>query len=327
MRRLCALLAILVTTMSMTGCESFHGKSPFETSVPSGKFGLRVTDGQLRVWTGSPCSGTTQVDVDFGSPGAQLHLNTPSDDAGVTPGVEFEYLTVPGPYPGFQVKQALSPEFDWRTATLFSIGVYGPPVARGIGGLDFAPIATEIEQHSSEHPDDTYFFPDLGWLGPAEVAARDGTDFLTICTPDPAKDESVTATVGVRVTDGTLRFWMGARCAFDAGVILTFQPGQADEVLQSTRLGPGVERLTLGTPDPDFTVTHPLPTGFDWRTARSVLLRLVTSDGLVWSKSTDLSIPIRESDQHPADMYYFQGIGWVGPADVSAASVEPICGG
>ncbi|MUM20561.1 hypothetical protein FZI91_02430 [Mycobacterium sp. CBMA271] len=45
----------------------------------------------------------------------------------------------------------------------------------------------EFIDESPQHPDDTYWFQDVGWLNPSEVAAKDGKDFLATCTPDPAK--------------------------------------------------------------------------------------------------------------------------------------------
>lgn len=337
MRRLYPILLIILAVVPLAACESHHGRSPFETSLPSSVVGLRVTDGTLRVWTGSPCEGTTQVRVQFTAQDentATLTLNTPTYAPGLTPGVEFEYFTLDGPYPGFTVEQALPSRFDWRTAQRLVFDVAGPPVARGVSGLDFVPVATEIAEHSDEHPENTYFFPDFGWLSPDQVAARNGTEFLTVCTPDPAKDEEVTAAVGVRVTDDSLRFWTGSPCPFNAGAIVTFQPGQAETILQKNEHpASDFEYLTVGTPDPKFTVTHPLPEGFDWRTATTVLFRLAEKDptldryNILWSRTTDLSAPLAESSRHSPDTYYFEGIGWLNPTQVGQeGALDTICG-
>lgn len=331
MRRLCAILAVIAVATALAGCESVHGKSPFETSLPSSKAGFRITDGELHIWTGAPCAGTTSITARFWNPQSgdtELQLITPTYDEKLTPGVEFEYLALEGPYPaGFEVFTPLPPGFDWRAAQRLSLHVDGPPNSRG-PLIDFTPIVTEITENSSEHPEDTYYFFDLGWLNPAEVAARDGKDFMTVCTPDPV-EESGRLLFGVRVTDGTLRFWTGAPCIGDTGVILTFQPGQADLVLNRTELLPErLEYLTLGGPYPGFTATHPLPRDFDWHKADSVLLR-INFNVLTWATPTSLAAPIAESSQHPPDTYYFQGIGWLNPADVAArdgTSMHTICG-
>lgn len=341
MRRLFCVLALMAVVLPLSACWAFRGDQ-FATSLPSSQFGLRVTDGQLQIWTGSACEGTRHVNVGFSSLDGsdnQLQIFTPSVEEGLTPGVELEYLNLGGPYPGFSVKSSLPPGFDWRTAQLFSFDVVGPPVARGIGGVNFPPIATEISEHSAEHPEDTYYFPRFGWLNPDEVAAKDGKEFLTVCTPDPGREESEQPVVGVRVTDGTLRFWTGSPCPFDSGVILTFQPGQAEAILRRTEYSiDAVEYLSFGGPDPDpeLTVTHLVPRDFDWHTAKNVLFRLIetrpenrNSRQIVWSKTTELTAPITESAQHPPDTYYFEGQGWLNPADVDArdgTSMQTICG-
>ncbi|WP_066899004.1 hypothetical protein [Mycolicibacterium houstonense] len=341
MRRLFCVLAIMAVALPLSACWAFRG-DPFETSLPSSNLGLRVTDGKLRIWTGTPCEGTTRVVVRFTAAerdAPELVLFTPSvpEAAGLVPGVSFEYLTLGGPYPGFSIKDALPSGFDWRTAQRFSFQVDGPPVARGLGTVDFAPIATEISEHSAEHPQDTFYFPRIGWLTPTEVAAKDGNEFLTVCTPDPAKRESEESVVGVRVTDGGLRFWTGAPCPVEDGVVLTFQPGQAETILRkNSSPGTDIERISLDKPEPNFTVIRALPHDFDWRTAQSALVRLFDAEqlrvhdrNLVWSKTTQLAIPIAESAQHPPDTYYFEGQGWLNPADVAArdgTSMQTICG-
>jgi hypothetical protein len=45
---------------------------------------------------------------------------------------------------------------------------------------------TEVTRGSAEHPD-AYWFQGVGWLTPGDVAAKNGTDFVAVCTPDPAK--------------------------------------------------------------------------------------------------------------------------------------------
>ena len=42
-----------------------------------------------------------------------------------------------------------------------------------------------LQEESFNHPEQ-YFFGEMGWLTPDDVAARDGIDLLTICTPRPS---------------------------------------------------------------------------------------------------------------------------------------------
>jgi hypothetical protein len=46
---------------------------------------------------------------------------------------------------------------------------------------------TEVIEGSESHPENTYWFQDVGWLDPADVAAQDGKTFLAVCTADPAR--------------------------------------------------------------------------------------------------------------------------------------------
>jgi len=138
-------------------------------------FGARVTDGQLHVWTGSRCDSATKVNLDFTPNKGRLVLAAPPGQTATV-----EHLVLGGPYPGLQVSQALPDGFDWRDAESLRFWIIGHP-----GGLGSSSDIAEIEKGSAEHPGDTYWFQDAGWLSPAEVAAQDGRTFLATCTPDP----------------------------------------------------------------------------------------------------------------------------------------------
>ena len=45
-------------------------------------------------------------------------------------------------------------------------------------------IFTNLQEESLNHPDQ-FYFGEMGWLTTEDVAARDGVDLLTICTPRP----------------------------------------------------------------------------------------------------------------------------------------------
>lgn len=142
-------------------------------------FGARITDGALHIWTGSPCRGTTEVYLVFemGKPNAPaLKLASTATE----PGVMFEYLTIGGPYPGFDIDRALPANFDWRTAETLYLSVSGPPTT-----WNASTSLAEVVAGSEKHPADTYWFEGVGWLAPAEVASLDGTKFIAVCSPDP----------------------------------------------------------------------------------------------------------------------------------------------
>ncbi len=313
-------LMALILLLAVCGCNPL-GKNPIAPSVPVA-FGVRVTDGNLRLWTGLPCLGTTEVDVTFDHEQpdrAELKLATPgpADQQGVAPdpGVEVEYLTVGGPYSGFDVRTALPDGFDWRTADVVSLFTRGAPITWGADSE-----LAEVREHSDEHPNDTYWFQGVGWLNSAQVTEQSGRTFIPVCSADPAKNHQLPRVFGVRITDGTLRIWPGSHCEAVEHVIVTFQPGQADLVLSASHpYSVRLDQLTIGNPLSDFDVTRPLPGGFDWNTAATVLLRVFQQTNTdPWTTPTDLAPARTESTQHPEDTYWFQGFGWLDPTQVSA---------
>lgn len=316
-RRMLCLGVAFATLMALCACDPL-GKP----SLPV-QFGVRVTDGQLRLWTGSPCRGTTAVNVTFNMDRpdkAELKLEaTPlpevvgSQKAPPNPGTEVEYFTVGGPYPGFGVVTQLPPGFDWRTADTVFIFPQAPHAFGATSKLG------EAIKESDRHPADTYWFEGFGWLNPQDIAAQDGTKFLTLCSRDPAQGRRLPRVFGARVTDGTLRIWPGQYCGPVDNVMLTFQPGQADLVLAADpHQAIPFDSLTATGPYPGFAVVRPLPSGFDWRTQKTVLLRVYRSNGDPWTTTTDLGPAVTESGQHAPDTFWFQGFGWLSPADVAA---------
>lgn len=163
---------LLVVVALLTGCDPL-GKPSL---MPA--FGARVTDGRLQIWTGSHCVGVMSVILSFEPSRAELELRAQAES-----GAEVERLTLGGPYPtGLQVFQPLPDGFDWHTEESMGIAVYG-----GTGRWGTSTDLAEVIKGSSEHPPDTYWFQDVGWLNPADVAAKDGRTFLATCTDDPAK--------------------------------------------------------------------------------------------------------------------------------------------
>ncbi|MBS9533422.1 hypothetical protein KIH27_07435 [Mycobacterium sp. M1] len=97
-------------------------------------------------------------------------------------GTEIEHFTLGGPYPaGLQVSQPLPEGFDWRAEKSMHLSLTG-------GSSQWGPMTdlAEVIKGSGQHPPDTYWFQDVGWLNPANVAAQDGKTFLGLCTPKTA---------------------------------------------------------------------------------------------------------------------------------------------
>lgn len=178
MRRASGVVAILAAVVSLVaGCDD--GRYSSDPAGPELKpaFGVRVTDGQLRIWTGSECAGVTRLTLYFSPPDTKLVLQAPSDR-----GVDVDYLPLGGPYPGLDVTQSLPAGLDWRTAEDVRISVRSPT-----NGWGTTTKLAEVVDKSAEHPDDTYWFEGVGWLNPAQVSEQDGTTFLATCTLEAKK--------------------------------------------------------------------------------------------------------------------------------------------
>ncbi len=144
-------------------------------------------------------------------------------------------------------------------------------------------------------------------------------------SPDAQFAPSLRPALGVRVTDGDLRFWTGTPCRRVTRVALTFDAGTDESVswVLGSRRARGVvlTRLSLAGSHRGFTVTEPLPEGFDWTDADRVSFS-ADAAGEVWGTTTDLDVVRDESDDHAADVYYFDQVGWLGHDGVAERNGE-----
>ncbi|MGV9801039.1 hypothetical protein ACWDTP_23625 [Mycobacterium sp. NPDC003449] len=173
-----ALAAVSVTA----GCDGDDGWSPEAQFAPSLQpaFGARVTDGRLRIWTGTPCTGVTRLALTFDADRpdrADLVLTAPDAD-----GAPLEHFTLGDPSPGLEVSEPLPHGYDWRRARTLRLVISASRDGWG-SNADLG----EVTDGSPHHPADTYWFQDIGWLDAAGVAEQDGKTFLTTCSSDPAK--------------------------------------------------------------------------------------------------------------------------------------------
>lgn len=176
MRRWAAVAALLLTLV--TSCGTDEGWDPdarFAASLRPA-FGLRVTDDKLQLWTGAECTALTRLSLIFDMD--QTLTLVPSDGQPMA----FDRLTLGGPYPGMRVEEALPEGFDWHTAEALSVV---PDAGEGIFGA--SAYLSDVITQSPDHPDDTYYFQDVGWLNQAGVAEQNLTTFLATCTPDPGE--------------------------------------------------------------------------------------------------------------------------------------------
>lgn len=183
-RLLTPLLAGLLALGFAAGCErtkdvvpgdDWHPDAQFAPSLRPA-FGVRVTDGELRFWTGSACGGVTRL-------GVNLDVGKDSRAEAVfvagAGGATVEQFTLDAAPAGMTVKSALPTGYDVTKASTAELSVYGPPATWG-SSVNLAQVRTD----SAAHPSDTYYFQDVGWMNAAQVTAQNGKTFLATCTPD-----------------------------------------------------------------------------------------------------------------------------------------------
>lgn len=161
----------------LTTCTPDPAKQP---SLPTG-FGVRVTNGRLPIWSGSPCAATTGVTLIFRTDPtkptySELSMGTGNNDVTGT----FEHYTLGDSHPDFAISHDLPSGFDWRNQQELTLNVHTTE-----RHWDPTTNLAEPINHSADHPDDTYWFEGVGWLNPTQVAEQDGKTFLAACTEDP----------------------------------------------------------------------------------------------------------------------------------------------
>lgn len=322
MRRTGALIAVVVSVAAMLVACDTHGPRQRlgRPSLPV-QFGLRVTDGQLRIWTGSPCQDVTWVSLRFTDDARFVWQPPPGEVADV------EYLVVNGANPGLDVVETPPQGFTLQNAEFADLTVYA---ARD--ELPSRVRIADVVTGSRDHPDDTYYFGAAGWLNAAEVAAQDGETFLAPCSedPDPAEGQLLPQLqFGVRVTDGRLRLWSGrCRDVYSVAVIFTpdrSQPGQVETEMLGT--GPSdFTELTVGEPVPGLDVRKPLPADYDWRTARGLTLTIRKDTIPHGSHITSLDEVFARSERYPPDTFWFEGVGWLDAEQIARFDGERFYG-
>lgn len=137
--------------------------------------GVRAEKGHLWVSTGRPCPAGTRFDVTFNP------YEKPDDvPLEFTMGDSTATFDVTALATGFTVEQPLPAGYDWKTSPW--IYVETQPGGR-ITTWVAATKLDDLTSASARHPEGSFYFGEAGWITPEEVAARDGKDLLTICTP------------------------------------------------------------------------------------------------------------------------------------------------
>lgn len=166
-----------VALLGLAACDSDGDDwDPDAQFAPSLRpaIGVRAIDGELRLWTGTRCRRVTRVAVTFGGATWEITSRRPG-------GAVLETFRLDRPPRGFRVTEPLPADFDWEHAD--RLGFTGDS-ADGVWGT--TTDLDVVRDESADHPADSFYFDQVGWLDGAGVAEGNGEEFLTPCTPDPA---------------------------------------------------------------------------------------------------------------------------------------------
>jgi hypothetical protein len=174
-----AALVLVTVSILVARCDT---TAQFAPSLPQ-VVGLQVDGDRLTILTGAPCPDVTRIVVSFRGNGdapsrrTQLTAVTPTTVDQIAVGDE---VTVPG----FETSEALPTDFDWRDHAEMDVTFDGRVDVLGVASSLLGPVKKAGAKHEG---DGTAYVRGEGWLTPAQITAGDAKDFLTACTPDPAK--------------------------------------------------------------------------------------------------------------------------------------------
>ncbi|WP_167001520.1 hypothetical protein [Mumia sp. ZJ430] len=175
-RRAIVAAALAPVLGGLTACDPAGAPLPELPKVAA----LRAPASALEVLTGPPCEGVTRIRLMFTSDDGVI-VRTVAES--VQPHT-VEQLTVGTAPEGFTVTEPLPAGFDWREFDELSVDV-GP--GEGWVGHATVPLG-EVAADGGAHADDgATYVPDAGWLSADEITARDGEEFLMLCTPEPER--------------------------------------------------------------------------------------------------------------------------------------------
>jgi hypothetical protein len=173
-----ALVVTIVVVAAVT--EDDDDWDPDAQFAPSLRpaFGARADGDALVFTTGAPCPAVRAMRVTFDPASDDRVVLDLAADAPVD-------LTTFDPTGGDAVLRPTDPVpegFDWREHETATFVLTDPQVGYG-STVDLGAVV----EGSPEHAADTFWFQDVGWLDPAQLAAEDGESFLSTCSPDPGE--------------------------------------------------------------------------------------------------------------------------------------------
>jgi len=136
--------------------------------------GVRVNQDQLVVFIGHSCPTDAYLYFDF------TDQSSYSSGLYVKAKTNVSQIDIDQPGANFDIGQALDVGFDWHDTSL----TVSTRLAYPLRGLTAASLdLSGLPAASAQHSPNEFYFGNFGWLTPEEVAARDGVDLLTVCSP------------------------------------------------------------------------------------------------------------------------------------------------
>lgn len=160
------LIAVAGLVLATGACDP-----AFETPLPS-VVGARVVDGQLELFTGTPCADVTEVEVRL-DPGAREVLATVVMTA-MQP-TELDRFRIDEAPTGFRATAPLPAGVSWSDADGADLRVTTTDGDRS-ASVDLAEL-----REQDEHPGD--YLVGTRWLSEDEVLDGDGGDYALLCSP------------------------------------------------------------------------------------------------------------------------------------------------
>jgi hypothetical protein len=172
-------IALVAVSTLLGGCRT---TAQFAPSLPR-VVGVQVDNDRLRILIGAPCPDVTRIVLVFsGTPDgrpdrAVLEAAAPTtvDRVSVDQDVVVD---------GFDATETLPRGFDWREYSELDVVLDRSASEAGGATSDLGPLKKAGAKHEG---DGTAYVRGEGWLTSRQIAAGDEKDFLTACTPDPAK--------------------------------------------------------------------------------------------------------------------------------------------
>ena len=174
---------ILLSPLIILGLFSLVAGEPTGTPAATPPYpvvvGARIDADELIVSTGRECPSGTSIGFSYYGSLAG------SSDGGVldtTTQTTVSQFNLTNPANDLIIDKNWPPLKSWSLDNVSSLSVQATLPDGSVGWramMDFSGLPAA----SAQHPSDEFYFGDFGWLTPEEVAARDGVDLLTVCSP------------------------------------------------------------------------------------------------------------------------------------------------